>query len=123
MSEVQMSDTESRDTVINKLDIYGASSEDRYVLRLYVSGTTPQSTQAILNIKRICEVHLKDRYDLEVIDLYQQPGMTRTEQIFAVPTLIKSFPLPLRKLIGNLSDIERVLAALELPGKGETVGA
>ena len=117
-----MINPESTDLAVDNLEIYQPSSELRYVLRLYVSGTTPQSTQAIMNIKRICEEHLKDHYDLEVIDLYQQPGKTRTEQIFAVPTLIKSFPLPQRKLIGNLSDIERVLAALELPGRGKTIG-
>ena len=117
-----MDKTHSTDTIIDKLEIYELPSEDRYVLRLYVTGTTPQSSQAILNIKRICNEHLKDRYDLEVVDLYQQPGLTRTEQIFAIPTLVKSFPLPMRKLIGNMSDIERVLAALGLPGRGETVG-
>lgn len=122
MSEERMSNPDYMDVAIDNLEIYQPSSELCYVLRLYVSGTTPQSTLAIQNIKRICEEHLKDHYDLEVIDLYQQPGMTRSEQIFAVPTLIKSYPLPLRKLIGNLSDIERVLAALELPGKQESGG-
>jgi circadian clock protein KaiB len=109
-----MNDIESMELDVDTLEIYRAPSELRYVLRLYVSGTTPQSTQDILNIKRICEAHLPGRYDLEVIDLYQQPDMTRREQILAAPTLVKSLPLPSRRMIGNLSDVERVLAALDL---------
>jgi circadian clock protein KaiB len=87
---------------------------ERYVLRLYVTGTTPQSAQAIKNIKTICEEHLQGRYELEVIDLYQQPGLAKSEQIVAVPTLIKKLPLPLHRLIGNLSDLQRVLVGLDL---------
>jgi circadian clock protein KaiB len=87
---------------------------EHYVLRLYVTGTTPQSAQAITNIKNICEEHLQGRYELEVIDLYQQPGLAKSEQIVAVPTLIKKLPLPLHRLIGNLSDLQRVLVGLDL---------
>jgi len=88
--------------------------EPRYLLRLYVSGSTAKSGQAIQNIKRVCEQHLKNRYDLEVIDIYQQPSLARSEQIVAVPTLIKRLPLPLRRLIGDLSNVEKVLFGLDL---------
>ena len=93
----------------------GAHSRQRmYVLRLYVSGSTGKSTQAVANIKRICEEYLKNRYDLQVIDLYQQPQLARGEQIVAVPTLIKRLPLPLRRLIGDMSNHEKVLLGLDL---------
>jgi len=85
-----------------------------YVLRLYVTGLTPRSRAAIENIKRISEEHLKGRYDLEVIDIYQQPTLARDEQIVAAPTLIKKLPLPLRKLIGDMSNTERILLGLDL---------
>ena len=86
----------------------------KYVLRLYVSGSTSKSALAIENIKRICEQHLKQRYDLEVIDIYQQPNLAREEQIVAVPTLIKRFPPPLRRLIGDLSNVKKVHFGLDL---------
>ncbi len=92
--------------------------KERYVLRLYVTGTTPQSVRAIASIKRICEEHLQGRYDLEVIDLYQQPSLAQGEQIVAVPTLIRKLPLPLRRLIGDLSSSERILVGLDLREKG-----
>ena len=94
------------------------SGEGEYVLRLYVTGLTPRSTQAIATIKAICEEHLTGRYDLEVIDIYQQPALARDEQIVAVPTLIRKLPLPLRRLIGDLSDRDRVLLGLDLCRKG-----
>jgi circadian clock protein KaiB len=87
---------------------------ETYVLRLYVAGTTPQSLRAIGNIKKICEEHLAGRYDLEVIDIYQQPSLAEGEQIIAVPTLVKKLPEPLRRLIGDLSDTYRVLVGLDL---------
>jgi len=90
------------------------SNKVTYVLRLYVSGSTPQSVRAIANIKKICEEHLKGRYDLEVIDLYQNPSLARGEQIIAAPTLIKQLPLPLRRIIGDMSGTERVLVGLDL---------
>ena len=86
----------------------------KYCLRLYVTGSTPKSIRAITNIKQICEVHLKGRYTLEVIDIYQQPVLARQEQIIAAPTLIKKLPLPLRKFIGDMTDIERILLGLDL---------
>jgi len=86
----------------------------RYVLRLYVAGLMPKSTLAIANMKRICEENLQGRYELEVIDLYQQPQLAQGDQIVAVPTLIKKLPLPLRRVIGDMSNTERVLVGLDL---------
>ena len=91
-----------------------APQEARYVLRLYITGATPQSVRAIANVKQICEEHLQGRYELEVIDLYQQPQLALGEQIIAAPTLIKKLPLPLRRIIGDLSSTERVLVGLDL---------
>lgn len=90
------------------------SREETYLLRLYVSGSTSKSALAVENIKRICERHLKNRYDLEVIDIYQQPNLAREEQIVAVPTLIKRSPPPLRRLIGDMSNLQKVLVGLDL---------
>jgi len=91
--------------------------KEKYVLRLYITGITPKSTQAIQNIKKICEENLKGRYELDVIDIYQQPTLAKDEQIIAAPTLIKKLPLPLRKLIGDMSDKERILLGLDLRPK------
>jgi circadian clock protein KaiB len=91
----------------------GRDSE-AYILRLYVTGLTPRSTLAIANVRRICDVHLAGRYELEVIDLYQQPRLAKGEQIIAAPTLIKTLPLPLRRLIGDMSDTEKVLIGMDL---------
>ena len=90
------------------------SRQAKYVLRLYVSGSTLKSSRAVENIKRVCEQHLKNRYDLEVIDIYQQAKLARDQQIVAVPTLIKRLPLPLRKVIGDMSNQEKVLFGLDL---------
>jgi circadian clock protein KaiB len=90
------------------------SVDKKYLLKLYVAGVTPRSTQAIINIKKICEEHLKGRYNLEVIDIYQQPVLAKGEQIIAAPTLIKKLPLPLRRFIGNMADVERILVGLDL---------
>ena len=89
----------------------------KYVLRLYVTGMTPKSTQAIANVRKICEEHLAGRYELEVIDIYQQPKLAKGEQIIATPTLIKKLPPPLRRLIGDMSDTERVLVGIDLKPK------
>jgi circadian clock protein KaiB len=91
-----------------------AGGGETYRLRLYVSGMTPRSAQAIASIKRICDARLAGRYELDVIDLYRQPERARLDQIIAVPTLIKSRPLPVRRLIGDLSDERRVLIGLSL---------
>ena len=86
----------------------------QYVLRLYVTGMTPRSTTAIQNIKAICEEHLRGRYKLEVVDVYQHPGLAKGEQIIAAPTLIKYLPLPLRRFIGDMSRTDRILLGLDL---------
>lgn len=91
--------------------------QERYVLRLYVAGQTPRSARAIANIKRICERELKGCYDLEIIDIYQEPERAEGEQLFAVPVLIKKLPAPLRRVIGDLSDTEKVLVGLNLRPK------
>ena len=88
-----------------------------YLLKLYVTGTTPKSMRAIANIKRICEEHLKRRYELQVIDIYQQPGLAKEADIIAAPTLIKKLPLPLRKMIGDMANTERILVGLDLRPK------
>jgi circadian clock protein KaiB len=85
-----------------------------FVLRLYVTGATARSTRAIANLRQICEQHLSDRYDLEVIDLYQRPELAAGEQLIAAPTLVKRLPLPLRRLVGDLSDQQRVMTGLDL---------
>jgi circadian clock protein KaiB len=92
----------------------GKVAAEKYCLRLYVTGSTPRSTRAITNIKRICETHLKNRYTLEIVDIYQQPGLAKGEQIIAAPTLIKRLPLPLRKFIGDMTNSERILIGLDL---------
>ena len=92
----------------------------RYVLRLYVTGTTPKSITAIENVRRICESHLEGRYELQVIDIYQRASLAQGEQIIAAPTLIKHLPPPLRRLIGDMSDTERVLMGLDIRPRGRT---
>jgi circadian clock protein KaiB len=87
---------------------------ERYVLRLYIAGMTPRSMQSVQNIRTICEEHLHGRYDLEVVDLYQQPILADGEQIIAAPTLIKRLPLPLRRFIGDMSNTERILVGMDL---------
>ncbi len=94
-----------------------SSSGEMHILRLYVAGITPKSTRAIANVKELCEKHLQDRYELEVVDIYQQPKLAMGEQIIAVPTLIKKLPLPLRRLIGDMSDTERFLVGIDLKPK------
>ena len=88
--------------------------QEKYVLRLYVTGTTPRSQQAIVNIRKICEVHLEGRYELEVIDIVQHPTLAKGEQIIAAPTLIKQLPMPIRRFIGDMSQTERILLGLDL---------
>ena len=86
----------------------------RYVLRLYVTGRTRNSERAIVNIRKICEEHLRGRYDLEIVDISQRPARAEGEQIIAVPTLIKKLPLPLRRFIGDMSQTERILLGMDL---------
>jgi circadian clock protein KaiB len=93
------------------------SASEIYVLRLYITGSTPKSANPIANIKKICEEHLQGHYDLEVIDIYQHPSLAIGEQIVGVPTLIKKLPLPLRKLIGDMSNAEHILWCLDIQPK------
>lgn len=90
----------------------GKADAQMYVLRLCISGMTLRSRQALINLNRICERYLKGQYELEVIDLYQQPELAAVHQVIATPTLLKSYPLPLRRLIGDLSDTEATLRRL-----------
>jgi circadian clock protein KaiB len=94
-----------------------AQSDQRYVLRLYVTGTTPRSAQAIEQVRSICEDHLHGRYELQVIDIYQMPSLAKDHQIVAAPTLIKVLPSPLRRFIGDLSKSEKILFGLDLREK------
>jgi circadian clock protein KaiB len=91
-----------------------AQASARYVLRLYITGSTPRSVKAITNIRKICEEHLKERYDLEVVDISRHPTLAEGEQIIAAPTLIKKLPLPLRRFIGDMSHTDRILIGLDL---------
>lgn len=91
-----------------------AAKEETYLLRLYVTGMTPRSQAAILNINALCEKNLKNRYDLQVIDISRQPELAQADQIVAAPTLIKKLPLPIRKFIGDMSKTEKILLGLEI---------
>ena len=93
------------------------SGQGHYVLRLYVAGMTPHSQRAIENVQKICEEHMQGRYELEIIDIYQQPIFAKEGNIVAAPTLVKELPPPLRKFIGDLSQTERILAGLDLRKK------
>jgi len=107
-----------RDTAPDDLAAFEAAAaaldHSRYVLRLYVTGTTPHSLRAIVNIRKICEEHLDGRYELEIVDISRHPALAEGEQIIAAPTLIKKLPLPLRRFIGDMSQTERILLGLDL---------
>ena len=92
----------------------GASHEKVWELRLYVAGQTPRSLTAFANLKQICEDHLKGRYRIQVVDLMATPQLSKGDQILAIPTLVRRLPEPVRKIIGDLSDTERVLVGLDL---------
>lgn len=98
----------------------GALRRAKYILRLYVTGSTAGSLRAVYNLKKICEEHFPDDYDLEVIDIYKNPMAARKEQIIATPTLVKSLPRPLRKFVGDLSNTERILVGLDIYKRQET---
>lgn len=95
-------------------DDRNSPSDPEYVLRLYVTGQTPRSLAAIENLKQICEQNLAQRYSLEIVDIYQNPEACKEQQIIAAPTLIKTLPLPLRRIIGDLSNQDKVLVGLDL---------
>ena len=94
-------------------------NQEHYLLKLYISGMTSNSQRAIKNVQKICEEHLYGRFELEIIDIYQQPIFAKDGQIVAVPTLVKELPPPLRKFIGDLSQTERILAGLDLRKKNQ----
>ncbi len=92
----------------------GAGGKSEWELRLYVAGQTPRSIAALNNLKQLCETHLKGRYRIEIVDLLINPQLSREDQIFAVPTLVRKLPEPIKKIIGDLSNTERVLVGLQL---------
>ena len=89
-------------------------ADQEYLLRLYVAGQTPKSLQAFANLREICETHLKGRYRIEVVDLIQQPALARGDQILALPAVVRQLPPPVKKIIGDFSNAERVLVGLDL---------
>jgi circadian clock protein KaiB len=91
-----------------------SSEGEAYLLRLYVAGRTPKSILAFTNLKQICEEHLQGRYEIEIIDLLEHPQLARGDQILAIPTLVRRLPEPIKKIIGDLSNTERVLVGLDL---------
>lgn len=99
-------------------DAVPSVTEAEYLLHLYITGATPNSMRAVRNIKEICEAHLAGRYELLIIDIYQQPELARQEQIVAAPTLIRVRPLPRRQLVGDLSNRPSVLISLGVPQSG-----
>ncbi|HEX6862432.1 MAG TPA: circadian clock KaiB family protein [Thermoanaerobaculia bacterium] len=92
----------------------GPPDPNFYDLRLYVAGQTPKSVAALANLKRFCEEHLAGKYKIEVVDLVENPKLARSDQILAIPTLVRRLPEPIRKIIGDLSNSERVLVGLEI---------
>jgi circadian clock protein KaiB len=114
-----MKKAEKTDSTAEFEKILQSASTEKYLLRLYVTGMTPKSIKAIESIRKICEENLKGRYELEVIDVYQQPEYAKKEQIIAAPTLIKRLPLPLRKFIGDMSDKDKILLGLNVIPKKE----
>jgi circadian clock protein KaiB len=99
----------------------GPTAGEVFELRLYVAGQTPKSLAALSNLKRICEEHLKQEYRIEVIDLVKNPQLAQGDQILAIPTLVRRVPVPLRKIIGDLSNTERVLVGLDIRGPSAPV--
>jgi circadian clock protein KaiB len=101
-----------------KLEQHGSEKRSFFQLRLYVAGQTAKSLLAFANLKQICEEHLKGRYTIEVIDLIENPQLARGDKILAIPTLVRKLPEPIRKIIGDLSNTERVLVGLDLRPRG-----
>jgi circadian clock protein KaiB len=95
-----------------------AASPEAWVLRLYVAGHSPRSLTAFANLKSLCETHLAGKYRIEVIDLLENPQLSRDDQIVAIPTLVRKLPAPMRKIIGDLSNTERALVGLQLKPEG-----
>lgn len=114
----------AKDTEIDSTEEFeqaaAAKNNEKYVLRLYVTGMTPKSINAIENVRKLCEQYLPGRYELEVVDIYQQPNVAKTEQLIAAPTLIKKLPLPLRRFIGDMSNKEKILVGLDILSNPES---
>jgi len=91
-----------------------ALNRAKFILRLYVTGSTSRSLRAVYNLKKLCDEHLPDDYDLEVIDIYKDPAAVREAQVIAAPTLVKKLPLPIRKFVGDLSDTQKILVGLDI---------
>jgi circadian clock protein KaiB len=98
----------------------GKAATERWELRLYTAGQTPKSLAAIRNLKKVCEEHLPGRYEIEVVDLLQNPRLAKDHQIIAIPTLVRKLPDPIRKIIGDLSDVDRTLVGLDLRPRSST---
>jgi circadian clock protein KaiB len=111
-AEDRNANEETRDWGAALAQAAASHSNAQYVLTLYVTGMRPRSQRAIDNIRRLCNEHLSGRYELQIIDIYQQPALAQGAQIVAAPTLVKTLPLPLRQIIGDMSDDGRVLVAL-----------
>ncbi len=99
---------------VRKSKLPGPKAADEYVLRLYVAGQTSKSVQAFANLKEICETHLRGRYRIEVVDLIENPALARGDQILALPAVVRQLPPPVKKIIGDFSNAERVLVGLDL---------
>jgi circadian clock protein KaiB len=99
---------------VNEIDPFSHADEEVWSLRLYVAEGSPRSLRAVANLKTFCEEHLAGRYEIEIIDLVEQPWLARSDDILAIPTLVRRLPAPLRKIIGDLSNTERVLAGLRI---------
>lgn len=97
---------------MNNLQPEDTNGDEAYVFRLYITGASPNSSRAITNLKSIFKKHLAQKYELEIIDVYQQPAIAKTENIIALPLLIKKHPLPERRLIGDMSDMQKVLESI-----------
>jgi circadian clock protein KaiB len=104
--------------VTREFEKLNSKNHEEYVLRLYLAGMSPRSIEAFASVKNICEKYLPGRYDLEVIDIYQNPAVAKDDEIIASPTLVKRMPFPLRRLIGDLAREDRVLAGLDLKKTG-----
>ena len=102
---------------MDKKNIRQKQQKDQYVFRLYITGASPNSLRAIANTKNLCEEYIKEEYDLQVIDVYQQPNVAGEENIIALPMLIKKHPLPEKRMIGDMSDMERVLKGIGLTNR------
>lgn len=114
MTKLSVSRARMKKAVAPRSRFQTSAREAQYVLRLYINDATPKSRLAVENIKRVCETHLDGRYNLEVIDIHEQASLARDEQIVAVPTLIKRLPTPLQRLVGDMSDVKKVLFGLDL---------